>query len=210
MGIIQCDAKKRGFTLVEILVVLAISLMLLSAMQMLFSQGVRSTVKGQDTIDSIRAAGLLFSQLRKDLLACKFIDTGTASVTVMVGAALPSPLVYASQIIFSTRTATTTYRMVVSGGKGYVEREVKAPGKAPEVKPFAVPRMQKFQAVQIWTNHKTHSASLSKIVSNQILIRIEIDSMDPRFPSKTVHLDSFFTSNQKTSSDWWNYYYPNP
>jgi len=197
----------RGFTLIEILVVVVVSMMVLFAMYAFFRSGVRSTVKGQDTLDSIRAASVLFSQLRKDLLACKNIDTGTASLTIGVGVGLPPTLPFADSITFSHRNATMTYKFLVSAGRGFVQREEYRPNAAPLVRDFAVPRMKKFEALQIWKKHKPVATSVHYMVSNQVLIRIEIDSQDPRFPTKSVHLSSFFTSNQKTSSDWWNYFY---
>lgn len=193
--------------MIEILVVLVISTMVLFSMQAVFRSGVRSTVKGQDTLESIRAASVLFAQLRKDLLACKNINTGAASLTLGIGVGLPVTLPVSDTIVFSHRNATMTYRFTLVDGRGFVQREEVRPSLAPEVRSYAVPRMKKFEALQLWKKHKAVVSSLSHMVSNQVLIRIEIDSQDPRFPSKSVHLSSFFTSNQKTSSDWWNYFY---
>ena len=62
-----------GFTMVEALVITVVGSILLLTIQTLFSRSVKSTLKGQDNLETIRAASQLFSELRKDLLACHSI-----------------------------------------------------------------------------------------------------------------------------------------
>lgn len=203
--------KKRGFTLIEAMVVAAIGAVILGTMYKTFSSGVRSSMKGTDQLESIRAASTLFAELRKDLLACQSVDADGAVVVMPVGMnTLPSPLVFKSKVTFLQRNATTTYVLQMNpDGRGSINRQVFENGTLKSTRQFAVPRMKNFEAVQIFKQQQIAGGG-EVFQQGQLLIRIAVDSGDKRFPSGIIHLSSFFITSQLSATTWWNYYYPGP
>lgn len=192
--------NRPGFTLVEMSIVAGLSILLLLFVHQFFSSGVKTTLKGQDTLESIRAASLLFAQIRKDLLACQSVQTGTASVTMGVSALdLPASVPFSNTLTFCTRNATTTYSLVATPRGKYILRTFIPTGGTVETKTFGVPRMERFEVLQVW---KHHQILTNCIKPAQILVQIVIDSNDPRTPTKEIRLSSVFISQQLTTSDW--------
>lgn len=201
----------KGFTMAETLVVVLVGSLILIGFQNFFSQGVRSSLKGQDQLESIRAASQLFANLRKDLMACQSVQTDIPPVMLTsLSTALPSPLTFGDKVSFVQRNATTTYSMVTQpGGRGYISRQVFESGVLKETRSFAVPRMKRFETMQIYKDQQV-AAGNPVFRQGQLLVRIAVESGDKRFPSGTVHLSSFFITSQLSATDWWNYYYPGP
>ena len=201
----------RGFTLIEAMVAVTIGAMVLSTMYMFFSSGVRSSLKGSDQLESIRAASTLFAELRKDLLACQSVDADGAAVVMPVGTNdLPDPLTFRNKVSFVQRNATTTYQLQMNpDGRGAIVRTFSESGVIRNTRHFAVPRMKNFEAVQIFKNQQI-SPGGEIFRQGQLLVRIAVDSGDKRFPSGVVHLSSFFITSQLSATTWWNYYFPGP
>lgn len=196
----------QGFTLVEILMVLAIASVLLMVMQTFFYRSVKSTIKGQDNLDTIRAASQLFRELRKDLLACHSIKVpDAASCTIEVGDEVIPPFpADANKISFRSQGETVTYSLEEKpDGRKYIKRLVESATHPDMIKEFGVPRMLGFKALQIWKKQQIYSGA--PFTEGQVLLEIEIDSEDKRFPSKNLKLTSFFISSQLSASKW-NYY----
>ncbi len=197
---------RRGFTMAEALIVALIGAMMMIGVNAFFQFGVKSTIKGQDNLESTRAASLLFSQFRKDLMSCQFIEVGAASITLEPDEnSLPSAPPFGDSIKFGSRNATTTWSLsAMPDGKKFVKRfTVNASGET-KSREFGVPRMKTFRILQIWKKQRI----LSFITKpSQVLVSIQIDSDDPRFPTKAVEMSSFFLSNQMSASDWNFIYY---
>ncbi|NLI77894.1 MAG: hypothetical protein GX442_15830 [Candidatus Riflebacteria bacterium] len=183
----------------------ALSLMLLVFIQSFFSSGIRSTLKGTDTLESIRAASLLFAQIRKDLMACQSIQTGAASVTMGVNALnLPAAFPVSDLLTFCARNATTTYSLLTSPRGKYILRTFTPTVGPTETKTFGIPRVKAFEVVQVKKNHRILSTILSP---SQLLVNVVIDSDDPRMPTKEIRLSSVFISQQMYNTNW-NYFFP--
>ncbi|MBF0409990.1 MAG: hypothetical protein HQM10_21785 [Candidatus Riflebacteria bacterium] len=201
----------KGFTMVEaLMVVLVGSFMMLTANFML-SQGVRTSLKGQDQLETIRAASSVFSQLRKDLLACDSVNTDNVHKVVtesdtLLDLAAPLP----EKISFFIRNATTTYSLKIHPkGKSLVRHAYNALGVTERVDEFAIPRMKNFEAIKILKVQRVKTAS-PKFVQGQLFIRIAVESSDPNIGTSTIKLSSFFVTSQLSSTQWWNYHYPPP
>lgn len=198
--------SRSGFTLIEILVSCIILSIIAVSVPYFFTQGVRSTMKGQDNLETIRAASALFADLRKDLLACEsIVVVPGASITLGIGAScLPEIPSNADTLAFCFRGATVTYAIETNAeGKKFVNR-VFVDDHSKRNKEFAVPRVKSFKAMQIWKTQQIFPAN--PFLESQLLVTLEIDSMDKRFPTKYLKLSSFFISNQMSSSHW-NYFY---
>lgn len=196
----------RGFTLVETLVVVAVATTLFLVAQALLSRSVRSTMKGQDNLETIRAASILFSEIKRDLLACSGIKVAPgASCYLAVGnLTLPPIPVGAEELSLVSRAATITYTLEAApGGKKLVRRSEEVAGVTKH-RDFGVPRMISFLAQEITKEQQVFAGGASPV--KQVRIEIELDSQDKRFPSRSVRLSSFFISSQMSASNW-NYVY---
>lgn len=201
------DMNKCGFTFVESIIVAFIACSMMIIIQAFFSHGVRSTIKGSDTIESIRAASVLFTQMRKDLMACSFIETSGAITYMDVSATqLPDTATFSEQITFSTHVATITYFLTNDEtGKKYVERRKLDISGTLERKKFGVPRMKNFETLKLIKQNKIAGAHWNP---SQIIINVVVDSEDPRMPTKEIKLNSVFVSYQLAASNWNSVLFP--
>ncbi len=195
--------KKRqlGFTFVEAMIVTVIACGLMIVIQSLFSHTVKVTMKGQDNLDSIRAASQLFSSLRRDMLQFVSLSTGGARATIALGSSeIPDTATFSTILTLKKQTDRITYTLVENGGKNYIERVLQTPSNpAPQRKLFGVPRMKDFGVLYLLSPNKVNS--LVKNVG-QLLVKVTVDSEDARFPSKEVKLTSVFFSDRLADSDW--------
>jgi len=204
--------SRRGFSFVEIMIVTILSAMIIIFVQSFFSQGVKNTLKGTDTLESIRAASLLFSQIRKDLMACQSIQTGAASLTMGVNAVdLPPGFPVSDTITFCARNATTTYTLVTAPRGKYILRVFTPTVGSTETKQFGVPRIKRFEATQIWKRYRIQIFPLPikspTLKQGQVLVNVIVDSDDRRIVTKELQLSSIFVSQQMYPSNW-NYFFP--
>ncbi len=198
MGNLQ---RQRGFTFVEAIIVTVIACSMMIVIQSLFSHTVKVTMKGQDNLDSIRAASQLFSSLRRDMLQFVSLSTGGARATIALGSSeIPDTATFSTIITLKKQTDRITYTLVENGGKNYIERVLQTPSNpAPQRKLFGVPRMKDFGVLYVLSPNKVNS--LVKNVG-QLLVKVTVDSEDARFPSKEVKLTSVFFSDRLADSDW--------
>jgi len=198
MGNLQ---RQRGFTFVEAIIVTVIACSMMIVIQSLFSHTVKVTMKGQDNLDSIRAASQLFSSLRRDMLQFVSLSTGGARATIALGSSeIPDTATFSTILTLKKQTDRITYTLVENGGKNYIERVLQTPSNpAPQRKLFGVPRMKDFGVLYVLSPNKVNS--LVKNVE-QLLVKVTVDSEDARFPSKEVKLTSVFFSDRLADSDW--------
>lgn len=195
------NRKQKGFTLVETMIVTIIASSLMIVIHAFFSHAVRSTMKGQDNLDSIRAASKIFSSLRQDLLQFNTLDTNGAITTVALGDTdLPGTATYSSMIELKRPKETITYSLIDNSGKKFVERikQNLTTGDTNQ-KLFGVPRMKEFKIMYIKTPNQINSITRNV---GQIMVNLVIDSDDKRFASKEINLTSVFFSEKLTDSDW--------
>lgn len=195
-------SRWRGFSLVEIVIVAALASLMFFVVQAFFSHGVRSTVKGTDTLESIRAASSLFSSIKSDLGACFAVDTQgpTCSLTTADTTLPAAGVTFSNVLVFSQTGATVTYRLEAVGTSGsQVRRTEENLTLGTTTKTFGVPRMESFQALFI---KKMHEIGSDQFELPQVLVRVVVKSTDPRFPSKEVALMSVFCSSQLSGSNW--------
>lgn len=195
------ERRRSGFTFVEAMIVTVIACSLMLVIQSFFSHVVRVTMKGQDNLDSIRAASQLFSSLRKDMLQFVSLSTAGAKTTIALSEEeIPATATFSSILTLKGANDRVTYSLVDSGGKSYVERVLQSPSlPGPQRKLFGVPRMKNFGVLYIKTPFKINS--LTKNVG-QLLVQVTVDSEDSRFPSTEVNLSSVFFSERLADSDW--------
>lgn len=197
----QKKQTKIGFTLVEAMIVTVIACSLMIVIQTFFSHTIRVTLKGQDNLDSIRAASQLFSSLRRDMLQFVSLSTGGANTSIPMGdEQIPATATYSSILTLKKENEKVTYSLVNDGGKSYVERVAQSPAfPAPQRRLFGVPRMKDFGILYVRVPNKINS--LIKNVG-QLLVKVTVDSEDPRFPTAEINLSSIFFSDRLTDSDW--------
>ncbi len=192
---------RSGFTFVEAIVVTVIACSLMLVIQAIFSHTVRTAMKGQDNLDSIRAASQIFSSLRNDLLQFTSLSTaGARSAINLSDTEIPATATYSSILTLRRANERITYSLVDDGGKKYVQRVLQSTAlPAPQKRRFGVPRMKDFGVVYL---RLTNRINLMNRNSGQLLVRISVDSEDERFPSKEVNLVSTFFSERLVDTDW--------
>ena len=193
---------RRGFTLLEALIVVVIGSLLLTAFQTMSSQSVRSSVKGMDLVESIRLANEVFAQIRKDLRGSTRIITNAPDLVVPIGATTidESAIRYVHSFQFSQGPATISYSLVPgASGTGYVHRELLKDGVT-ESKKFAVPKIKLFQVARIRQEQRIgKDPGFPVFFQDQFLVQIEVGAGDPRFPTR---LSSVFVSGQMEETGW--------
>lgn len=197
----RAKKRKAGFTFTEALVVAVIACSLMIVIQALFSHTVRVTMKGQDNLDSIRAASLLFSSLRQDMLHFVSLSTGGAVATIDLGTEMiPDSATYSKILALKTRTEQITYSLVEDSGKNYVERVLQSVSKPSlQRKLFGVPRMKDFGVLFI---RMPDTVSALARNTGRLLVKVSVDSEDARFPSCEIKLSSVFFSDRLSDCNW--------
>ncbi len=192
--------SRRAFTFVEAVIVTLIACVIMIAIQALFSHAIRSTVKGTDNLDSIRAASRLFSTLRADLIQLKSFSTNGAVSTIELSEnEIPATATFSSILQISTSIATITYSLVGTPGRQSVERAVQKISSPVEKKKFGVPRMRSFEIMYVRIKNQIGSTPKE---TGQLLVNIVIQSENKNLPSKIVKLSSIFFPERLTESDW--------
>lgn len=195
--------NNSGFTFVEILVVVIIASLLILFMQQLFSHTVKSTMRGQDSFDSYRAATRLFSALRDDLMASTGYQTGENITWGLATTELPAGTAFSNIIEISHETATITYSLVDVSGARHIERVKQEIGGSTENRSFGIPRIQAFEVLRIDAENRLAGHTTS---AEQLLINVSVQSADPRFPSARIDFSSLFFPERR-AHEWidWNF-----
>ncbi|HAE37241.1 MAG TPA: hypothetical protein DCG57_01230 [Candidatus Riflebacteria bacterium] len=192
---------KSAFTLIEAIIAALVSCTVMLAVHLMFSHTVRVAIKGQDNLDSIRAASQIFSSLRNDLRDFVSLSPAGAKITLGFGESeVPENAEYSKVLKIKKQVDRITYRLIESGGKQYVERNVDGSAGSPEQRRlFGVPRMKDFGVLYVKSQNRFDA--LPKNVG-QLLVRVTVDSEDQRFASKEVRITSVFFSDRLADDDW--------
>ena len=192
--------KTKGFTFVEAVIVTTIAVFIMLAVQQLFSHAVRSSLKGQDNLETMRAAGRIFSELRKDLLEFKTISTASASYHVNLDQTTLTDNIQGSDIIqIERKNEVIIYSLYEEKGKKYIERASKKIGEQVRKKRFGVPRMQSFDIVYLKVDNKS-GKGLEK--SGQIIVNLVIQSENKTFASKKLKVSTSYFPEKLQETDW--------
>lgn len=190
---------RKGFTLVEAVVTAVIASLIMLVVQSLFSHSVRSALKGEDSLDSIRAASRLFAKLQEDLMQLTEVDTFSAECTIPTnGVEIPSGTLYANGLKVTTRSAIITYSVVTTTKGKYVERQEKQGANVKKMK-FGVPRIQEFEVLLVKIKNEVQNIPT---INGQILVNLIIGSKNKNFPSSVIALSALFFPDRLTVTDW--------
>lgn len=195
--------KRQAFTAIEVLVGVLVTAILIIFMQSLFSHTVRSTMRGQDNFDSFKAAGRLFTALRTDLMGAISYQTSEETLLPLAQTSLASATLLSDMLQVSLPTATITYSLIDVAGDKHVQRMSQNADGTTEQRDFGVPRMQAFEVLKI---NSENVISARNIVKEQLLIRVSVQSEDPRFPSTRINFSSLFFPERR-ENEWvdWNF-----
>lgn len=200
----------RAFTVVEALVVLVVSGIVFFGVQSFFSHGVRNTLKGQDTLDTIRIAGSLLSQIRKDISGSTSVRCAGADGTILrtelsVSEPFdPTNVRFGNHLDFRTSIGTISYNFDPDGRS--VIRKISGATEGSPEKKFVLPKVRSFEVAHLLKEFSPDLVSPAfPRPQEQLLIRFRVLSDDPRFPAKEMVFSSFFTTSQLQAGDW-NYY----
>ncbi len=214
---------RRGFTFVEAVIVLVLSTIVFYGVQAIFSHGIRTSMKGVDFLESTRAANALLRNLQQDLRESLIVQTpgGRRVVPSTVTGKFDPEAInggpLGSEVKFGLIGATVTYKLMPSqtnsiistGDQGYIVREEEVTGQPKKVREFGVPRVKKFEVVQLFRDQRVTQSS-PPYSQGQLYVRFVIGSDDPRFPASTIQFGTLLSTSQLASTTWWNYMFPLP
>lgn len=193
-------SERSGFTFVEAMIVTVIAVVVMMAIQSLFSHAVRSSLKGQDSLDTMRAASRIFSELRKDLLEFKSISTAVDSVLISSDEDKIFPEAEYSTILqIERKEETIVYSLCEVGGKKYVERASQKIGAPVRKVSFGVPRMKAFEVIYVKVENLSAAGGE---LTGQLNVNLVIQSDDPRFPSRKLSVSSAYFPEKLQETDW--------
>lgn len=191
--------NNKGFTLVESVIVALLASLIMYAIQALFTHSVRSALKGEDSLDSMRAASKLFSSLQTDFLQLTNISTQGAICSIPIGTnSIPTTATYSSILEIGNRVATVTYNIVTDSSGKHIER-VEQKGGTSKTRKFGIPRIKKFEVLIVQVNNKLGGADK---INSQVLVNVVVKSQNKNFPSSEIKLSSFFFPDRLTTTDW--------
>ena len=191
--------NKKAFTLVESVIVALLASLVMYAMQALFTHSVRSALKGEDSLDSIRAASKLFSSLQTDFMQLTNVSTQGAICSIPIGTtSIPTTATFSSILEIGNRVATVTYNIITNSGGKHIER-IEQSGGVSKTKKFGIPRIKKFEVLIVQVNNKLGGSSKT---NSQILVNVVVKSQNKNFPSSEIKLSSFFFPDRLTTTDW--------
>ena len=196
----QAETPNRaGFTLVEVIMVVVLGVLMMSTVQMFFARSVRNTMKGQDALESIRAASTLFSSMRNDLVKSHTIDTFVASVTMaLADEDIPAAAGSSGKVLFGTRAASITYELKGPAGDKYIEKKTET-STSTKFRKFGVPRMIKFEVLCV---NKENIIGGVQFMQGHIVVHVVVQSDEKGFPSKEVELTTVFVPSQLSATNW--------
>jgi len=191
--------KNKGFTLVESVIVALVVSLIMYTIQALFTHSVKSALKGEDSLDSIRAASKLFSSLQTDFMQITNVSTQGAICSIPIGShAIPTTATYSSILEIGNRVATVTYDIVTDSSGKHIER-VEQSGGGSKTRNFGIPRIKKFEVLIVQVKNKLGGADK---INSQVLVNVVVKSQNKNFPSSEIKLSSFFFPDRLTTTDW--------
>ena len=204
-------ASRAAFTLTEVVLAVLISTMVMLAAYALFSQTMKTSIKGTDTTETIRSASSLIADIRRDLLECRTILENPPLPTIRVTNqenTLPAVEMNTGspEITFSSLAGQVTYSFSpVPGGKpSTVKRTSALSSGGTAVREYAAGRMVSFRVFRVLIDQKvTDDPQDPDLYQNGfLLLDLRLDSQDPRFPSTNLAMTTFIGADQMASSTW--------
>ncbi len=191
-----------GFTFPEIVIVVCLVSMVLLTLFAFFSHGVRTTVKGKDRLDSIRAVTILLARMKEDLANCTAIQgTGPPLILYEEEDQLPDEAVFSPQLTFQTGKRRVTYRQeqAPGGGSSWVERIVESPESGRQSERFGIPRIRTFELCHAV---RAFRAGTVPLAADLVFLNLVLDTNDPRFPGSRLNFRHVLVPNRLPGTDW--------
>jgi len=194
--------KRQGFTFPEIVIVVSLVSMIMLTIFAFFSSGVRSTVKGKDRLDSIRAMTLLLADMKKDIANAEKIEA--ENLPLQIGETedlFPDDVVYDRKVTFTGKDGIFSYSQgaAAKGESSFVLRSGKNARGEDVYEKFGVPRINSFEVLHVIKKGKFGSLPQD---FNQVLIKMVLDSNDPRLPEDKLYFTHVLVPNRLPGSDW--------
>lgn len=183
-----------------------ISAFLMVVIQNFYSQMVRTSLKGDDSLDSFRAAHRLFNSIKKDLESFDKVDTDGAicNVDVMQNS-LPATATFSSKLTIAAGRKRIEYSRIGNDEKFSIERtETDLLDNSVKRREFGVAKIRSFEVLTIIKKQKkgNSESSFAQLMSNLV-----VKSDDQLFPAEEIRLTNTFFPEQLVSSSW-NYINP--
>jgi type II secretory pathway pseudopilin PulG len=205
--------KTSGVTLIELIAVAAIISVVIVSVQAFFMTGLRSSVKGQDSLDSSRTLGKILNQIRTDIASARYIETSLPPLEIDAGSAFSdwNNLPFSPDITMVSTEGKVKYRFENSQSgnatsNGKIIREITDHDDIVlESQQIGNGRIQSMNAARIDLEQRAESACANKFRQVFLVVQIGISSDDQRFPAKVIDQTSIFSTFAGRSI--WNRYF---
>jgi prepilin-type N-terminal cleavage/methylation domain-containing protein len=202
-----------GFTAVELLVGVSIILVVAAAAQSFFMTGLKSSVKGQDALDSTRTLGKILNLIRKDIASARYVETSLVPTEKEAGLLFTDweSLTYAPDITMVSSEGKVKYRFESAQNtdgstNGHVVREITDHDDVvQESLKIGDGRIRKMEAARLEVEQRPANASARTFRQNLLIVRLQISSDDQRFPARVFEQTAVFSSYAERSM--WNRYF---
>lgn len=146
-------AIHSGFSLIEVVIGLLVGSLLLTSAHMIFGRYVQTSIKGQDTLVSVREAMLTLENIRKEVMMAKNVASPTPVISDLddpVDLSKPG-----NTLCLLGPHGTIRYEIATdSHGQMFLQKSVTL-GTNTEKKPLDIGRVQSFSV--FWIQQKQHN-----------------------------------------------------
>ncbi|MFZ5952791.1 MAG: hypothetical protein ACOYXC_18960 [Candidatus Rifleibacteriota bacterium] len=190
---------KKAFTLLEAVIISALTIMVFFFIQSFFSHTVKTSIKGQDNLDSIAAACKILSEMHKDLQEFEQIhmDVDQAEISTEDESIDPDTT-YATILFIEKRDHGITYGLNEQGGTAMIEKS-SITRKEIRQKSIGGARIKSFDLLNV-INENSSFAGMDTY--GQVAINLLVQSDNPNFPSKKIEISTAFFPEMLQESDW--------
>jgi competence protein ComGC len=205
--VINLIRNNKGFTFTEAVLVTLIASLLMLVFQSFFVNFIRNSMKGDDAVDSFRAASRLFSQIQRDLE--EFNDLTTHGAVSIVGSGefnIPPTATFSSRLTLNVGARAIEYSVIEETNGKTVQRLVTNNGTQESRRLFGMARIQNFEVAYFIKREIIGGVEKS---FGQLLTNVVVKSENKNFPTSEVKLTSNFFPERMGATEW-NYLQTNP
>ena len=190
----------KGFTLVEATVAVVLAAMVIGSMQMLFVRYVGISMKGEDTITSVRGAVLVMEDIRHQMMLATSISTPTAQVSNLaeeIDLAKPS-----HELKIDTSEGTILYEIVKSSkDKLALQRSLLMGKQVLKKRLLSIDRLKDFSVHSVIQRNQTAG---TRFPMHSIVVSIELQGSLPGQSATAIKLRTVITPlfNTVENSTW--------
>lgn len=193
--------RGAGMTFIESVIAMVIGMLILGSVYFVFFRYVSSSVRGEDTITSVRDAMIIFEDMRSEVLASSDVRE-PPPVTLEAGQAINFSAPVATEVIILGSNGTIRYSVQKnSRNETFFEKAFMEDGEVKKSKNFSTDRIREFSAR--WIMQK-QAPGQARFRTKSLFVTIELQGSIQGNSGTPLKVNSVLTPpfNTKESSTW--------